>query len=499
MKKRKFQTEIIILIMIIFVVSSSIICREIGDLDEIWNYNISNNIAKGLVPYRDYNTLVTPLLQILAGIILKIIANELITMRVLAVILISAILFLIYKILDLLKVYDSIKIFSLVGIMCLEYKYFFIDYNFFALFLTLIIIYLEVKNIENNTKMYNLGVGFLAGLVCMTKQTIGILVFSAVVGYIILQLIIDKIKNKKSLKAQITKIAFRIIGFCIPVTFFIVYLLATNALNDFIDYAILGIKTFSNKIEYVNLLKSESIIIKGLAIIVPASFIFNFIYSIIKKDNKLFVINCLSIAMFAVAFPISDNIHFFIGSTALFITIIYNVNNILKKCISTQNENKKIIFLKYFINGISTLTVFIFLVSGIYINHKNIKNVKYYSQLEHYKLIPIPEEYENEIKIVDEYIQKSDKKVYILNFDAAIYMIPINRYNKDYDMFLKGNIGSKGEEGQISNIQNEDAKYLIIKDGMRRNWQNPENVRKYIQNNMKYIETISNFDVYENY
>ena len=39
--------------------------------------------------------------------------------------------------------------------------------------------------------------------------------------------------------------------------------------------------------------------------------------------------------------------------------------------------------------------------------------------------------------------EKENKKVYILDAEAAIYMIPINNYNKDYDMFLKGNIGKE--------------------------------------------------------
>lgn len=186
MKKNKMRIDISVLIMILAFVSSSIISRGIGDLDEIWNYNISNNFANGLVPYKDYNTLVTPLLQILAGVILKIFPNELITMRILAVLLISGIMFLIYKILDSLKVNDSIKIFSIAGIMCFEYKYFCIDYNFFALFLTLIIMLLEIKHLSIQNKnskeyKYNILVGILAGLVCMTKQTIGLLVSSAVI------------------------------------------------------------------------------------------------------------------------------------------------------------------------------------------------------------------------------------------------------------------------------------------------------------------------------
>ena len=500
MKKNKIIKNIAIVVMILAFVSSSIISKEIGDLDEIWNYNMSNIFAKGLNPYIDYSTVVTPLLQILAGLILKIFPNELITMRILAVLLISGIVFLIYKILDLLKINDSLKIVLIIGIMWLEYNYFCIDYNYFSLFLTLIIILLEIKYLQDEKGKikdykYNLVIGILAGLVLMTKQTIGIFVSSSVVGYMILLMIIDKFKYKKDIKIQIKNILFRILGIAIPVIIFVIYLLITKSLDEFINYAILGIKTFSNKIEYINLLRNDKISIKILSIIVPISFIINFVIAIAKKDKRLFVISCLAISMFIVAFPISDNIHFLIGSTTSFIAIVYNINNIAKKIIP---QDKKL-FIKFFIEGMSKCMIVLIFIFGIYYNYKKINNVEYYSQLKHYKYIPISENYEQELKTIEEYIQKSDKKVYILNFDAALYMIPLDIYNKDYDMFMKGNFGVKGEQGIIEKIQKEDAKYLIVKDGIGRNWQNPEDVRKYIKENMKYKESISKFDVFENY
>ena len=76
-------------------------------------------------------------------------------------------------------------------------------------------------------------------------------------------------------------------------------------------------------------------------------------------------------------------------------------------------------------------------------------------------------------------------------------MIPIDKYNKDYDMFLKGNLGAKGEEGQIDKLKNENKAFiLILNDNYSRNWQNPEKVRKYIIDNWSKIDTVGNFDVY---
>lgn len=36
--------------------------------------------------------------------------------------------------------------------------------------------------------------------------------------------------------------------------------------------------------------------------------------------------------------------------------------------------------------------------------------------------------------------------MYILDYSVAIYMIPVDIYNKNYDMFNKGNFGQNGEK-----------------------------------------------------
>ena len=56
-------------------------------------------------------------------------------------------------------------------------------------------------------------------------------------------------------------------------------------------------------------------------------------------------------------------------------------------------------------------------------------------------------------------------------------------------MFLKGNLGSKGEDGIIERIDTEEnAIYLLKKSGL--NWQNPGDVRTYIIDNLEYSEDV---------
>ena len=99
---------------------------------------------------------------------------------------------------------------------------------------------------------------------------------------------------------------------------------------------------------------------------------------------------------------------------------------------------------------------------------------------------------------IDEYIKSQDKKVYILDPISALYTIPIDVYNKNYDMFLIGNLGKDGEQGIIEDIKNEeDAIYLVKNEQYLRNWQNPEGVREYVINNLEKTGELLYFDIYQ--
>ena len=55
----------------------------------------------------------------------------------------------------------------------------------------------------------------------------------------------------------------------IPVAIFVIYLLISGTFQDFIDYAILGIKSFDNSIAYSLLVEKGEGGINVLAILVP--------------------------------------------------------------------------------------------------------------------------------------------------------------------------------------------------------------------------------------
>lgn len=155
MKKKKFCNKNILIIFFMFLIIFSIITiKPISNLDEIWNYNTARAVSEGLIPYKDISMITTPLLPLITGLILKILGNEVIISRILASVLWTGILFTIYKIFKNLMKEENISLIftAIIGILCKDI--YCIDYNATVLLIALIILYQELKGIENVTR-YN--------------------------------------------------------------------------------------------------------------------------------------------------------------------------------------------------------------------------------------------------------------------------------------------------------------------------------------------------------
>lgn len=502
---KKVKKECFIVLILLLILTSIIIIKPLNDLDEIWNYNFARNIVDGNMPYKDFNMIQMPFVSALCAIFLSLLGNELIVMRIIAILLCTIILFITYKILEVLKVNKWLNYTFLIFLICILRDHFRIDYNFFVLFNVLWIIYIELKLIGKNktkeelliTSKKDIVLGILAGICICSKQTTGTLVAIVLVGYNILN-----VSNFKEFKLFIKKAIYRVIGVLIPLLLLSIYFTSNHLWNDFMDYCILGISTFSNSIPYSNLLTNSNVLIKILSIIVPIfliSVIGNILVNKYKKKeivSQLLVIASYSIAEIVVVFPISDDIHFLIGAFPAIIGIIQVISILSRKI---ENEKLKV-FIKEYLKAFNILAVVICVLASILSLYNYAIQAGQYTTLKHFNYIIQSQDQINSIKNVEEYIQKQDKNVYILDAAAAIYTIPINQYTKNYDMFLIGNLGGDGEEGIIEDLQEEENYIVLIKNEQySRNWQNPEKVRKYIIENMNKIGEIDAFDVYEKY
>ena len=177
---------------------------------------------------------------------------------------------------------------------------------------------------------------------------------------------------------------------------------------------------------------------------------------------------------------------------SLIYVIFIAINNIKQRYI----REKVCVFIKYMMEAILFIvTIWIILMQSRELI-RVISNIFSYKELNHFRYIEVSEGMLNQIKIVDDFIESSKKPVYILDAAAAIYMIPIDRYNKDYDMFLKGNLGGNGEDGQIEKIKSVDAYLLVRHNANERNWQTPTRVIEYVEMNNEKQGSVETFDVY---
>ena len=171
------------------------------NLDEVWNYGFAYNIANGLLPYKDFNLVVTPLFPFIGALFLVIFGKNLIVYHLFNAVICTLIFYFMKKCTNrgYYILYSILLLFSLP------------NYSLFSLLLLYIIIYLE----ENNKN--DLLIGIFIGLMFLTKQNIGIV-------------FIIPILLTKNLK----KIKTRIIGFFIPNIILLIFLIAVQSLKDFL-------------------------------------------------------------------------------------------------------------------------------------------------------------------------------------------------------------------------------------------------------------------------
>ena len=477
------------------------------DLDEVWNYNTANAFAMGLIPYKQISMITTPLLPMINSIFLKVVFNGIMTYRVLMGIVFALIVLFIYLIIKELSNKKLLSYICAFFIGTLLIKKFLLDYNYLFLLISLVIAFLEIRDIKKNENFnfnHNLCVGFLTGLAFLTKQTIGILL----IFVMIFEVFIYMKKSGFDLKFNkfIKLIGVRILGMMVPIIIFLIYLGITGAFNDFINYAIKGVREFSNNVPYYRLFDSNDkvvSIISRLFIIVYIPLFITFILESIKNKKfndeliNIYVLAFCSIPVIAIIYPISDDFHLMVASVFALIIIAYLLILVLKKIDSFIKID--VFYKKLLLIGILFIIVLISFKNVIIERNINVKE-NVLVPFKHYEGIYVPEYLSKRISDVTDKVQaysNSGRESIIVDAEAAIYDIVLNRYKKNYDMLLIGNIGENGVEKIINEIKDSHNVYYFVKNPQYAlNWQLPEDIVDYIRNNLKYHETVSVFDVY---
>ena len=499
------QFSIFALSLVLFLVAR--LTAPATDLDEVWNYNTANAFAMGLIPYKQVSMITTPLLPMVNSIFLKIFFNGIITYRAVMGIIFALIVLFIYLIIRELSSKGLLSYICAFFIGTLLINKFLLDYNYLFLLIVLMIAFLEVRDLKKNENFnfnHNLCVGLLTGFAFLTKQTIGLLLIIVVIFEVFIYM------KKTGFDLKLTKfiklIGVRIFGMMVPITMFLIYLGVNGAFNDFINYAIKGVKEFSNSIPYYRLFDSNDkvvSIISRLFIIVYIPLFITFILESIKNKKlndeliNIYVLAFCSIPVIAIIYPISDDFHLMVASVCALIIIAYLFILVLKKIdgfIKIDMFYKKLLLI-----GILVVIVLISFKNLIIERNINVKE-NVLVPFKHYEGIYVPKYLSNRISDVTDKVRSysnSGRESIIIDAEASIYDIVLNRYKKNYDMLLIGNIGEHGVEKIINEIKDSHNVYYFVKNPQYAlNWQLPEDIVDYIRNNLKYHETVSVFDVY---
>ena len=499
------QFSIFTLSLVLFLVAR--LTASATDLDEVWNYNTANAFAMGLIPYKQVSMITTPLLPMINSIFLKIFFNGIITYRVVMGIIFALIVLFIYLIIRELSSKMLLSYICAFFIGTLLIKNFLLDYNYLFLLIVLMIVFLEIRDLKKNENFnfnHNLCVGLLTGLAFLIKQTIGLLLIIVVIFEVFIYM--KKTGFDFKLIKFIKLIGVRIFGMMVPITMFLIYLGVNGAFNDFINYAIKGVKEFSNSVPYYRLFDSNDkvvSIISRLFIIVYIPLFITFILECVKNNKledeliNIYILAFCSIPVIAIIYPISDEFHLMVASVYALIIIAYLFILVLKKIDGFIKID--IFYKKLLLIGILVVIVLISFKNVIIERNINVKE-NVLVPFKHYEGIYVPEYLSKRISDVTDKVRaysNSGRESIIVDAEAAIYDIVLNRYKKNYDMLLIGNIGENGVEKIINEIKDSHNVYYFVKNPQYAlNWQFPEDIVDYIRNNLKYHETVSVFDVY---
>ena len=429
---------IIIFLFLLFVSSFTTIFAN----DEVWNYGFIKNIHDGLIPYKDFNMVITPFYPLLMSLPMHIFGTNEIVLLICSSLVTAFALTLLDKVIE----YDNYLILLFI---VFPLSIAFPSYNLFIFVLLVLILYCN-KNIKNNDYI----LGLLVGLIAITKQNVG--------AFFFLVLILSSIKEKK-------KVLKRITTFLIPILLCLLYLIINHAFYDFIDYCILGLFSFGDNNKRIDLI--------GIIFIIEFIILLYFI-----KKNPKKIENYYILAFASVILPMIDLYHTQLFNLAFLISIFLNIN--ISK---TVNKN------------IRLFSIVIIILSQIIIINDYQKPITYPNKLNNFEYRYISNEALEKTEEVNKYIKKNkDKKIIFLVSNAYYFKIINNMKIEKIDLINYGNSGYNGTEKNIKTInKNKDALFMIEEDDLVHKGQYDQKVLQYIVDNAEKIDSFGMYSIYK--
>lgn len=405
-----------------------------NNTDNIWNYGFSHAIRIGEVPYRDFNLISTPLYSFIMSIGLFVYDSYLVFLIEQA--FMCTLLFFLFE-----KMFPKNYLLLLFIFSFPVFYTIFPNYNFMVLFLIILIMLLEEE--EKNNYL----IGFLLGTLILSKHTVG--------GIVFLCSLISCFSFSKILK--------RVLGACIPLLIFLIYLLSTKSFFAFLDLSIFGLFDFGQSNGFSS---SNYLMIAG--------FIFGHMIWLFKKNYKNKYLYYL-LGSFTFVLPICDYFHlnYLISVYAVVLLLLWK-----DKIPSVQKCSFSLIILVCIFN--------------IFINYPVYQNMTF-SSLKHFEGYLTTEPYEKYMKNVVQSYSKPGKR-YMFTFSNMFFDITTNHDITYFDVPLYGNFGYKGISKMKKKIDQLHDVYFYIDS--HSNIQYAKELYLYIKNKGEKIKSDCGYNIY---
>jgi len=412
---------------------------SVVNLDEIWNYGFAHNIYRGLIPYKDFNMVLTPLFPFIMSFPFFIFGSSMLVFHIEWAIILTAIFYILHY-------YFKEKSYLFLIFMIFPLSIAFPSYNMFLFFLFLLIVLLEEKQANDYL------IGFVLACFVLTKQTVGVMMLLPTLYYI----------------KQPKKIGKRFIGFIIPIFIFLLYLIFTNSFFEFLDLCFFGLFDFTSNSKGFNVF-----FVLSLLLLVISGYL-------IKKDRSCLK-NYYFLAFFSVLIPLFDMYHFEIVFLAFLFILLEQVN--FKNYINIRLFSLGIIF------GLLVITL-VYREDHDFVYPNDIKYFEYRN------LATGHIQYSHKInRLIEKY---RDQKIVFISADSYYFRI-INDMDIGYlDLINTGNWGYHGSSKLLETIKSKtDCVFFVDKTELGSNKQTDQEAIKYVMKHGKILDKEGKYYVYE--
>lgn len=408
------------------------------NLDEIWNYGFSHNLYSGLIPYKDFNMVITPFYPFIMSLGFHIFGSSMLVFHIEHAIILICLCVLLFLLIDK-------KAWFIVALMLFPVNVSFPSYNIFLYFLLVLIIYLEKE------KKSDYLIGFLLGLCVLTKHSVGLCLLLPSLYYI------------KDLK----KVGRRFLGFIVPLFVFIIYLIITKSIIPFIDLCILGLFDFASE-------NGKAFNIYFLLFIIMIGITMYFIV----KDRKNLV-NYYVLAFYSIMIPLFDIYHFMVAFLAFLILILSKVKKDIIK------------------PGLFGISIILF-ATVLLMDSRFKSKIIYPNNIKHFEYRFIDYDSILFTNKVNDYIKKNSDREFVFLNSNGYYFRLINDMKISYiDLINAGNFGYNGSDKLLKEIKKrKNSIFLVDKSELSPIKQSDKQALNYVIYNGKKIGNIDFFDIY---